>query len=73
MQFIKNMLTKAGIATATLIAATSAHAEVSYTALTGAVDWTVAIAAVLLIMGGVAGFIVVWKGGQKIIQAVKNW
>lgn len=49
-----------------------ARAAVDYTGLTGAVDFSSAIAAILLVMGGLAGVYVVITGGSLILQKLKG-
>lgn len=56
---------------ATTFVSFSAHAEPpSFTSLTSAVDYSTAIAAVLLVFAGIAGIAIVWKGGKLILRAM---
>lgn len=58
-----------GVALATL--ATSALAAApDFSSLTGAVDYSTAIAAILLVMAALAGVAIVWKGGKLILRAL---
>ena len=41
-----------------------------FTSLTAAVDFSTAIAAVLLVFAGIAGVAIMWKGGKLILRAL---
>jgi len=43
-----------------------------FSGLTAQVDWTTAIAALLLVMGGLAGVYIVWTGGSLILAKLKR-
>lgn len=43
-----------------------------FTGLTGQIDWTTAIAAILLVMGGLAGVFVVMQGGSLILSKLRG-
>lgn len=41
-----------------------------FTTLTESVDYSTAMAAVLVVFAALAGFAILWKGGKKILQAL---
>lgn len=41
-----------------------------FTSLTSAVDYSTAIAAILLVFAALAGVAIVWKGGKLILRAL---
>ena len=43
-----------------------------FTGLTGQIDWSTAIAAILLVMGGLAGVFIVMKGGDLILAKLRG-
>ena len=43
-----------------------------FTGLTGPIDWSTAIAAILLVMGGLAGVYIVMKGGDLILSKLRG-
>lgn len=43
-----------------------------FTGLTGQIDWSTAIAAILLVMGGLAGVYIVMKGGDLILTKLRG-
>lgn len=62
---------QAGLAVMTAFFATSALADPPvFTSLTAAVDYSTAIAAILLVMAALAGVAIVWKGGKLILRAL---
>lgn len=44
----------------------------SYTAITGAVDYTSAAAAIVTVFGLVAVLYLAWKGGKMVLNAIKG-
>jgi len=50
----------------------SAAGGPDFSGLTAQVDWTTAIAALLLVMGGLAGVYIVWTGGSLILAKLKR-
>lgn len=43
-----------------------------FTGLTSQIDWSTAIAAILLVMGGLGGVYVVMKGGSLILSKLRG-
>lgn len=43
-----------------------------FSGLTSQIDWTTAIAAILLVMGGLAGVYIVMKGGDLILTKLRG-
>ena len=43
-----------------------------FSGLTGQIDWTTCIAAILLVMGGLGGVYVVMTGGNLILQKLRG-
>jgi hypothetical protein len=50
----------------------SATTGPDFSGLTSQVDWTTAIAAILLVMGGIASVYIVMKGGSLILSKLRG-
>jgi hypothetical protein len=56
----------AGVVTVVLLPAVAMAAPPDFSGMTGQIDWTTAIAAILLIAGGLAGVYVVLTGSSMV-------
>jgi len=65
---VKSMILSGALAVPFLARATGPD----FTGMTGQIDWTTAIAAVLLVMGGLAGVYVVMTGGSLILSKLRG-
>jgi len=69
-QYKKRLAAKMGIAAASVAATSSAFAA-DWTAVTGSVDFSGEEAAVVAIVGVLAGFFIVRKGGRLLLSMIK--
>lgn len=69
-QIKRRLAAKAGIAAASVAATSSAFAA-DWTAVTGAVDFSGEETAVMAIVGVLAGFFIVRKGGRLLLSLIK--
>jgi hypothetical protein len=70
----KSALKRGAVTLGAGVVSVSAHAAggPDFTGMTGQIDWTTAIAALLLVAGGLAGVYVVMTGSGLINQKIKS-